>query len=105
MWVFTYDAPKGSRVKRYFDSVTVSGLWYDKKIDKWVEDIEGATSSHDDLNHPKTERGFNRYLRKHPNLEGHEVTFVNNYHEVDKNGNFLYSHNITAKWIEEQEGK
>lgn len=97
MWKLTYDAPRGLRVNRYFWSITTfgSGLWWCYESEKWVTDTSNSrkgVSTH--CHGPKTTKAFLRYLKKHPELKGEDVVFVNNraYDDCELN--------ITARWEE-----
>lgn len=106
-WILTHHAPKGLRTNRNFWAVTAMGskrLWYCGELDKW---LEGETIpegfSHSTHDHgPKTTKAFLRYLKKHHELRGSEVVFVNNNYYDFKGKKVSLS--ITAQWDEKVEG-
>ncbi|QIW87799.1 hypothetical protein Ab1vBOLIVR5_gp151 [Agrobacterium phage OLIVR5] len=99
MWHIEYEAEVHSRVNRYFRSITTCRfstddpyLWwcYDKKKFVPIEETSGQYSNHSEG--PRTIKAFKRFLRKHPELKGYEVIFVNRYAGLG----------ATAVWIEEK---
>jgi hypothetical protein len=91
MWVLEFEAPKGTRCHRYFDSVTcmcANSLWWSDEDKKWVplEDIKDSGSSN--CGPVRTLKAFKRHLRKHPELKGRRVTLASRYH----------GQNVHAEW-------
>lgn len=110
-WLITYEAPKGFRINRYFDSVTTyrknddqEFISFYEDFNVWsvkspVEDYDGWSSSHHNRGAPKTYKAFKRYLNNHPELKDYEVVAVNKYYTVFKTGETLRLH-LSATWQE-----
>lgn len=95
MWILTYDAPKHSRMNRYFHGVTnFDGWWWHDELKDWFKLGDpklrgGGYGSH--AYGPKTTKAFKRFLNKYcDKLKGTEVVFANFYIGCD----------IKANWIE-----
>lgn len=91
-----YSASKNERINYNFYGVRVQrrskkqpAMWYSENTKTWVprpevnrsHDFYGTVYSHHHSGSgaPKTARGIRRYLRKHPELKGYIIVFVNNY--------------------------
>lgn len=95
-WQITYDAPRGLRTNRGFWALTTFGnLWWCEELGIWTDVVPKGMGASTHCHGPKTTKAFLRYLRKHPELKGHEVIFVNNsaYESTRLD--------ITAVWVEE----
>lgn len=94
-WQITYDAPRGLRINRGFWGITIfGGLWWCKGSNKWLANPPSGESYSSHCHGPKTTKAFLRYLRKHPELKGQEVIFVN------RGAYQSTSLDITAVWVE-----
>lgn len=96
MWKFTFKAPSRQRIlgRGFFLVKTETNqLWFSESQKKWVDVYsdawkklrgEGRHSNagpiSDGDRSPRTFRGIKRYLKKHPELQGHKVLFYN-FHE------------------------
>lgn len=94
-WQINYDAPRGLRMNRGFWAITTfGGLWWCEGSKKWLENPPSGEVHSTHCHGPKTTKAFIRYLRKHPELKGHEVIFV---HRGAYESTRL---DITAVWVE-----
>lgn len=91
MTEFIYDAPRGMRTNRGFDSVTSYDMWYCHAIGKWVEARGPHTAGHSLSTHhnawdgaPRTFKAFKSYLKRHPELKGRVMLCHRNY--IPQNG-------------------
>lgn len=91
MWHFQYESPSGQRIlegRRNFIGVTNNiGMWFVFAVNRWQMKTDGYSASTHDAR-CRGFRAFRRYLRRHPELRGAEVTLVSRFR-----GN-----NITAIW-------
>ncbi len=86
-WIFEFQAPERQRVHRYFWCCTIMDhrepdLW-------WVDELNGffphgspelKIHGHSNSSKPiRTFKAFCRFLRRHPELRGRDVTLVNRY--------------------------
>jgi hypothetical protein len=113
-WKLEFDAPKGLRQMRGFDSITIShpekNFWWFIGPDRWVDvnnkerpgkgEYEYSCSHHDVWRGaPKTVKAFLRYLRKRPELKGCEVWFV--HRGVYYFGSEVVRLDVKAVWEDE----
>lgn len=85
MWKLHYSAPHGHRVDYRWLWVIVPGMWYNYDQQKWIKDGEPFDCGRASTCHvkPKSIKAFMRYLKKHPELKGHRVIFVNRWYSPD----------------------
>lgn len=88
-WDLRHDAPKGERLRRYGIGIEVEShdghsLWWSASKNVWLSDEQwdrtGTVSSHADC---QTLAAFKRHLRKHPELQGRTVRWVNRFFGCD----------------------
>lgn len=99
-----YNKGKNALIRRQNDSMCVRGMWYQFSTGTWVErddpeyDEDSLHTSHHGVssefyykrynfrpdNFPKTERALKKYLKRHPELHGKEITVMTRY-----SGHFL----------------
>ena len=105
MWKLTYDAPNGMRVKKGFCSVSTSaGYYFSDNIKKWglYDDVisGGILCSHHFGGSPKSVKAFLRYLKRHTELKGVEVTLLYpKFYEVESE---IVTLNVSANWEENE---
>lgn len=84
---FQFEAPKGSRVHRYFHGITVMppgpNRWWLRHHKCWVEDFRADDRWHKGCSSHarcRTLRAFRRHIRRHRHeLAGCTVVLVSNY--------------------------
>lgn len=92
-WAFKFDAPVNGRFHRYFWSATVmdggESLWWSHAEKRFVP-VDYPLPQGGGTHSPpiRTFRAFRRFLRRHPELIGRQVTLVNRFRGF----------NITAIW-------
>jgi len=91
MWVYSFPFDK-LKTKRYGWGVCVldDSLWYNYDAKKWqpMRNTDAAFSNV--FNGVKTFKSFQRHLRKHPELQGYTVIWINRYRGLS----------VKAQWCE-----
>lgn len=96
-----YEAPKGKRIKKQFTDIHVKGdMWWQCSTQEWVSsdsqnyDEKSCHSSHYSFvmlygrGCPRSEKALIKYLKKHKELFGLEVTILTNW----------IGYNVTVDW-------
>lgn len=99
MWKLTFEAPLGLRSMKGFDSITTCGMWLNGDTGLWSNEISksGWSSSHDVG--VKSVKAFIRYLGRHKELKGVEVTLVSRgYLKFDDDE--VVSLDVRANWVD-----
>lgn len=100
MTEFIYDAPRGMRTHRNFESVTAMGdMWWCNDLGRWVKAGDKAskgkaTSSHHKAweGAPRTLKALKSYIKRHPELAGETLVFVNRYYIKREGKPDVYRH-------------
>lgn len=108
MWKFEFEAPVGLRCMKGFWGVCVwsgknqDSVWWCEEQQKWVTPENAGKQGYSTHHHgPKSFKAFKRYLRKHPELKGHNVELVHRDHLKDEDG-YITNLGINAYWEEEK---
>lgn len=96
MWQLTFTAPRGHRIHYDFLWVEARGMCFEKASQQWKPHTEARPPYSSSHVGPRTVKAFQRYLRKHPELQGHTVYLIHRSYIPDTD----IALDVLANWAE-----